>query len=222
MRSSAGREENAIVKPSDDTGLVCVIDDDVAIRASLDSLIRSVGLKVALFGSVQEFLANTPTQRPMCLVLDVRMPGTSGLELQAHNIKVGLTAPIIFITGHGDIQMSVRAIKAGALEFLPKPLEDQDLLDAVNEALRRDRERMAAEATERDLKTRLASLSPREREIMAEVTAGLLNKQIADRVGLSVITVKVHRGQVMRKMGARSLAALVRMADRLHLRSAAA
>ncbi len=198
-------------------GLVCVIDDDIAIREALQGLLRSVGLNVAPFDSVAAFLSAAPAERPRCLVLDVRMPGASGLDLQAEMVKTGLQTPIIFITGHGDIAMSVRAMKAGAVEFLPKPFRDQDLLDAIQEALRRDRELLATDASGAELKARFQTLTPREREIMAEVAGGLLNKQIAARVGLSEITVKVHRGQVMRKMGARSLAALVRMSDQLGL-----
>jgi FixJ family two-component response regulator len=194
---------------------VFVVDDDAAMRDSLRDLIRSVGLRVELFDSAQDFLRSERPDIPGCLVLDVRMPGQSGLDLQRRLNEAGAAIPIIFITGHGDVPMGVHAMKAGALEFLTKPFRDQDLLDAIQQALDRDcaarEERAATEAIYR----RFASLTSREREVMARVVGGLLNKQIAAELGTSENTVKTHRHQVMEKMGANSLPELVRMADRL-------
>jgi FixJ family two-component response regulator len=194
---------------------VFVVDDDAAMRDSLKDLIRSVGLRVELFTSAQDFLRSERPDVPGCLVLDVRMPGLSGLDLQRRLTEAGVSMPIIFISGHGDVPMTVRALKAGALEFLTKPFRDQDLLDAIQQALDRDcqtrDERAATEAVHR----RFASLTPREREVMAKVVAGLLNKEIAAELRTSETTVKTHRRQVMEKMGANSLPELVRMADRL-------
>jgi FixJ family two-component response regulator len=194
---------------------VFVVDDDAAMRDSLRDLIRSVGLRVELFDSAQDFLRSERPDIPGCLVLDVRMPGQSGLDLQRRLNDAGVAIPIIFITGHGDVAMGVQAMKAGALEFLTKPFRDQDLLDAIQHALDRDcaarEERAATEAIQR----RFASLTSREREVMARVVGGLLNKQIAAELGTSENTVKTHRYQVMEKMGANSLPELVRMADRL-------
>ena len=194
---------------------VFVVDDDAAMRDSLKDLIRSVGLRVELYASAQDFLRSERPDVPGCLVLDVRMPGLSGLDLQRRLTEAGVSMPIIFISGHGDVPMTVRALKAGALEFLTKPFRDQDLLDAIQQALDRDcqarDERAATEAVYR----RFASLTPREREVMAKVVAGLLNKEIAAELRTSETTVKTHRRQVMEKMGANSLPELVRMADRL-------
>lgn len=200
-----------------DSPTVIVVDDDLAIRESLEGLMRSVGLRVELFGSAQEFLSAKQPNGPACLVLDVRLPGRSGLEFQNELAGANIPLPIIFITGHGDIPMSVRAMKAGAVEFLTKPFRDQDLLDAIQHALERDRNRLETERSMSGLRERYASLTPREREVMALVVTGRLNKQIAADVGASEVTVKVHRSHVMQKMHADSLANLVRMADRLGL-----
>ncbi len=196
---------------------IIVVDDDLGVREALDSLLRSVGLSVLLFGSVQEFLAAKLPDAPCCLVLDVRLPGQSGLDLQDELSRADIRLPIIFITGHGDIPMTVWAMKAGAVEFLAKPFRDQDLLDAVRLGLAQDRTRRQEDAGEAELRRKFETLTPREREVLALVTTGRLNKQIAGEIGVSEITVKVHRGQAMRKMAARSLADLVRMADRLGL-----
>jgi FixJ family two-component response regulator len=200
-----------------ESGTVIVVDDDQSLREALERLLRSVGYDVILFGSAAEFRAAPRPPSPCCLVLDVRMPGRSGLDLQQEMTQSGDAPPIIFISGHGDIPMTVKAMKAGAVEFLPKPFRDQELLDAVAQALVRDAARQAEEAQIETLRARLASLTARERQVMAEVVKGLLNKQVAAVLGVSEITVKVHRGQVMRKMGASSMADLVRMADRLDL-----
>jgi FixJ family two-component response regulator len=195
--------------------IVCVVDDDQAVREALASLFRSVGLAVATFGSTADFLVRDNAASPGCLVLDVRLPGVSGLDFQSQLAAMENSLPIIFMTGHGDIPMSVRAMKAGALDFLAKPFRDQDMLDAVAAAIERDaasrRETHALSA----VRTAYASLTPREREVMRHVTAGLMNKQVGALLGLSEITVKIHRGNVMRKMGVRSLADLVRHAEAL-------
>jgi FixJ family two-component response regulator len=200
--------------------IVFVVDDDASLRDALRSLLRSVGLRVEVFGSAADFLKGRLPDAVSCLVLDLRLPGVSGLDFQAELAKAGIHIPIIFITGHGDIPMTVRAMKAGAVEFLTKPFRDQDLLDAVQVALERDRSRRAEDKAVHDLRTRFESLTPREQEVIGPVTAGLMNKQIAAELGVSEITVKVHRGNVMKKMGARSLADLVRMADALGIRHA--
>jgi FixJ family two-component response regulator len=197
--------------------IVFVVDDDAAMRQSLSNLIRSVGLRVEAFASAQEFLRSKRPDVPGCLVLDVRLPGLSGLDLQKRMAEADIEIPIIFITGHGDIPMTVRAMKAGAVEFLTKPFRDQDLLDAVQQALERDRTARAQREVIDELRARLESLTPREQQVMGLVVAGLLNKQIAGKLGTSETTVKVHRHQVMEKMGADSLAELVRMADRLKI-----
>jgi FixJ family two-component response regulator len=201
--------------------VVFVVDDDESIRQALGSLFRSVGLKVELFGSASEFLHSKLPDITSCLVLDVRLPGLSGLDFQTELARADIHIPIIFMTGHGDIPMTVRAMKAGAVEFLTKPFRDQDMLDAVQLALTRDRVRRENELSTSSLKAKFATLTEREREVMALVTSGLMNKQIAARIGVSEITVKVHRGNVTRKMGARSLAELVRMADSLGVRHTA-
>lgn len=195
--------------------IVFVIDDDPSMRASLESLLRSVGHAAQAFESTQEFLLGERPDAPGCLVLDVRLPGRSGLEFQRELARSGIELPIVFITGHGDIPMSVTAMKAGAIEFLTKPFRDQDFLDAVHRGLDLDRTRRAESAVLAELSERFGTLTPREREIMVLVAAGRLNKQIAAELRLSEITVKVHRAQVMRKMQAKSLPDLVRFADRL-------
>jgi FixJ family two-component response regulator len=205
--------------PSSETqSMVYIIDDDEAVRESLRSLFRSMGLQVEAFGATAPFLQCKKPDVPSCLVLDVRLPGVSGLDFQAEMTRANIQLPIIFITGHGDIPMSVRAMKAGAIEFLTKPVREQDLLDAVQSGLERDRMRRASDKSLSSLRAQYEQLTPREQEIIAYVTAGLMNKQIAAELGVSEITVKVHRGNLMRKMGARSLADLVRMADMLGVR----
>ncbi len=199
---------------------VFVVDDDVSVREALDSLFRSIGLHAKTFGSAAEFLQNKLPDTPSCLVLDVRLPGLSGLDFQTELAAAGLHIPIIFMTGHGDIPMTVKAMKAGAIEFLPKPFRDQDMLDAVQQALERDRERRERNSGLAKLKSNFDTLTPREQEVMGLVTAGLMNKQVAGEIGVSEITAKVHRGNIMRKMGAKSLAELVRMADALGVRRA--
>ncbi|MET4196596.1 response regulator transcription factor [Bradyrhizobium sp. LA6.12] len=197
------------------SSVVIIVDDDASIRASLDSLFRSVGLETRLFGSPAELLGGVMPDKPACIVLDVRLPGVSGLDLQGQLTRQGIRYPIIFMTGHGDIPMSVRAMKAGAVDFLSKPFRDQDMLDAVTAALERDAQRRAEAATKEDIRIQYESLTAREREVMGHVTAGLMNKQVAGLIGLSEITVKIHRGNVMRKMEVRSLADLVRKAEAL-------
>jgi RNA polymerase sigma factor (sigma-70 family) len=197
--------------------MVFVIDDDGSIRTALKSLIRSVGLDVETFASCQEFLRFDRPQVPSCLVLDIRLPRMSGLDFQLELLRANIFLPVIFITAHGDIPMSVRAMKAGAMEFLTKPFRDQDLLDAIQLSLEKDRVRREQESEVSELRGRLETLTPRERELISLVISGRPNKQIADAVGTSEVTVKVHRANLMRKMQAESLADLVRMAGRLDI-----
>ena len=202
---------------TDAEALVFVVDDDASLRASLQDLLESVGLRVAACASAQEFLHRPRPEGPSCLVLDVRLPGLSGLELQQRLAAGDLAMPIIFITGHGDIPMSVQAMKAGAVDFLPKPFRDQDLLDAIHQALARDRAAHEQRANMAALRRRFATLTPRQRDVMALMVAGRLTKQIAGELGTSEATVKTHRKQVMAKMRVDSLADLVRIADQLGL-----
>jgi len=192
-----------------------VVDDDPSVRRGLTNLFRSVDLRVEAFGSASELLQSKLPDVPSCLVLDIRLPGLSGLDFQIELAKVNIHMPIIFMTGHGDIPMTVRAMKAGAVDFLTKPFRDQDMLDAVTMAIARDRKRREDEKLILDLRALFETLTPREREMMALVTAGRMNKQIAAEIGLAEITVKIHRGHIMRKMAAKSLADLVRMAEAL-------
>ena len=202
--------------------LICVIDDDEEVRGSLDSLLRSVGFDVKTFAAPEDYLACPGADAASCLVLDVRLQGADGLEFQQALIESEAQVPVVLITGHGDIPMTVRGMKAGAVNFLPKPFEEEDMLAAVSEAVERDRRRRSAEQEGQDVRSRYAGLTPREREVMGLVTAGLMNKQVAGRLGLSEITVKIHRGNLMRKMQSQSLADLVRMAEQLGVREASA
>ena len=200
--------------PSEDS-VVFIVDDDPIVRGAIKSLLMSIGQQVQLFESASDLLQSSLPKVPGCLVLDIRLPGLSGLDLQAELASIGLPIPIIFITGHGDIPMSVKAMKAGAVDFLTKPFRDQDLLDAVTRALDRDRKRRKVEENTRDLRARYLTLTAREKQVMALVTEGLLNKQIAVKLEISLPTAKVHRGKVMRKLAARSLADLMIMAEAL-------
>jgi FixJ family two-component response regulator len=197
--------------------VVYVVDDDIDVREGLRSLLRSVSLGCEIFQSASEFLSRKPKDVESCLILDVRLPGSSGLDFQAELAAAHIDIPIIFITGHGDIPMTVRAMKAGAVEFLTKPLREQDLLDAVRVALQRDRERREQDKKLREIKTRFESLSERERQVLSLVTTGMLNKQMAGRMNLSEVTVKVHRHNLMNKMGAKSVPELVKMAETLRI-----
>jgi two-component system response regulator FixJ len=194
---------------------IFVVDDDTSVRTALKRLIKSVGFKVKDFDSAQAFLKNGPYDEPACLVLDVRMPGMSGIELQKQLTNIGLGMPIIFITGHGSIPMSVNAMKAGAVDFIEKPFEDQKLIDAINTAIEKNKKFIAEHAEIKDLQRRVDSLTPREKEVFTLVISGILNKQVAFDLGMSEKTVKVHRARVMEKMKAKSLANLVRMAERV-------
>lgn len=202
---------------SEQRPVVYLIDDDASIRAALEDLFASVDLQVHAFGSSREFLLHALADAPSCMVLDIRMPGQSGMEFHRQLLEAGLNLPTIFITGHGDIAMSVEAMKNGAIEFLTKPFRDQDLLDAIQHGIARDRERRQREAALAELRGRWATLTPGEQEVTRLVVQGLLNKQVAARLQLSEITVKVRRGQAMRKMKAGSLAELVRLAERIGL-----
>lgn len=198
--------------------IVYVIDDDAVMREALGSLFRSVDLQVKLFGSAPELLQGSVADKPSCLVLDIRLPGVSGLDFQVELAQAGIHIPIIFMTGHGDIPMSVKAMKAGAVDFLEKPFRHQEMLDAVARAIESDRKRREGQKTLSELQARFESLTPREREVMGWVTAGMMNKQVAGEMGVTEITVKIHRGHIMRKMQARSLPDLVRMAEALGIR----
>ena len=195
--------------------IVHVVDDDVSLRESLSLLLSTVGLDVRTYISVQEFLDAGAHDSPGCIILDVRLPGISGLDFQSRRDGFGIHLPIVLMTGHGDVPMSVRAMKAGAVDFLPKPFRDQDMIDAVTAAIERDQQRREQDNATADVRTRFASLSPREQQVMSLVTAGKMNKQVAFELGLSEITVKTYRGAVMEKMAAKSFADLVRMADAL-------
>src|SRR5262252_8165782 len=203
--------------PNDDDPIVLVVDDDSDVRDGLRALFQSVNLQSKVYGSAPEFFRSKLPNQVSCLILDVRLPGLSGLDFQTELAKVKINIPIIFITGHGDIPMSVKAMKAGAVEFLTKPFREQDLLDAVRAALDRDRTRRKSEEKIQDLRTRFEALSAREQEVMSLVASGLMNKQVAAEIGIVEVTVKVHRHNIMKKLGAKSLAELVRMADALGL-----
>jgi FixJ family two-component response regulator len=210
-RNLAGAEEPTVY----------VVDDDASVRDALGNLFRSVGLRVEVFGSAAEFLQRKLPDVASCLILDIRLPRLSGLDFQVELAKAGIHIPIIFMTGHGDIPMTVRAMKAGAVDFLTKPFRDQDMLDAVTAAIQRDRNSRNEANILSDLRARFGALTAREREVMALVTAGLMNKQVAAEIGIAEITVKIYRGQIMRKMAAKSLADLVKMAQALEIRRAA-
>ena len=217
MRTETKADSRWVVPMPDANPTVLVIDDDPDVRASVGRLLRSLGLDVQLFASIADFLGSDPPDGPTCLVLDVRLPGQSGLDLQRELAQAKRGVPIVFITGHGDIPMSVQAMKSGAIEFLTKPFRDQDLLDAIQLGLSRDRARRENEKSLAALRERFASLSPREREIVIQVARGRLSKQIAHDIGIAEATVKVHRSRAMQKMKAGSLPELGRMADRLKL-----
>ena len=212
-RPKAPLEPAAAVEP-----IVFIVEDDASMRRALSNLFQSVGLEVALFGSASDMLQSKLPDVASCLVLDVRLPGLSGLDFQAELAKTDIQIPIIFMTGHGDIPMSVKAMKSGAVDFLTKPFRDQDMLDAVTTAIERDRKRREADKVVATLQARVETLTPREREIFALVSSGLMNKQIAGELGLAEITVKIHRGHITKKMGAKSLAELIRMAETLGIR----
>jgi len=213
-----GRESPSVRGNSSNDSIVFVVDDDPIVRGAISSLLMSVGQQVQLFESATDLLQSSLPAIPSCMVLDIRLPGLSGLDLQALLANVGLPIPIIFITGHGDIPMSVKAMKAGAIDFLTKPFRDQDLLDAVTRALERDRKRRKDEKDSEDLRARYLTLTTREQQIMALVTNGLMNKQVASRLEISEVTAKIHRSRVMKKLGAKSLADLVVMAEALGVR----
>ena len=212
------RAEPSSPQGGGDQPIVFIVDDDASMRRALTNLFESVGLKVEAFGSAPQLLQAKPPEVPSCLVLDIRLPGASGFELQTNLAKENIHTPIIFITGHGDIPMTVRAMKSGAIDFLTKPVRDQDILDAVQAAIERDRKRRDFNKTVSSVRSRFESLTSRERDVLSLVTSGLMNKQVAAQLGLAEITVKIYRGQIMRKMGAKSLADLVRMSEALGIR----
>jgi FixJ family two-component response regulator len=220
-RPKSSQDSASTAEPTTEP-VVFIVDDDLSVRRSLTNLFRSVGLEAAAFGSAPEMLQSKLPDVASCLVLDVRLPGLSGLDLQAELTKANIHIPIIFITGHGDIPMTVRAMKSGAADFLTKPFRDQELLDAVVAAIERDRKRREVEKTVANLQSLFEGLSPRERDVLGLVADGLMNKQIAAELGLAEITVKIYRGHVMKKMGARSLAELIRMTETLGIRRAGA
>jgi FixJ family two-component response regulator len=205
--------DTAMPNQSSDRTIVHVVDDDVSMRGALEGLFDSVGLATRTYGAAGEFLAAPPADRPGCIVIDIRLPDMNGLDFQNQLTQMGVRLPVVMMTGHGDIPMSVRAMKGGAVDFLPKPFHDQDMLDAVMAAIERDRQRRAIDNDIAQLRQRFATLSPREQQVMLLVTSGKMNKQVAGDLGISEVTVKIHRGAAMRKMGARSLADLVRMAE---------
>jgi FixJ family two-component response regulator len=201
--------------PTSDRAVVHVVDDDASMRGALDGLFESVGLDTRVYAAAGEFLSTSLVDQPGCIVIDVRLPDMNGLDFQTQLIQLGVRLPVVMITGYGDIPMSVRAMKRGAVDFLPKPFRDQDMLDAVMAAVERDRRRRAVESDFSQMRQRFGTLTPREQQVMLLVTAGRMNKQVAGELGITEITVKVHRGAAMRKMGARTLADLVRMAEML-------
>jgi FixJ family two-component response regulator len=196
-----------------DRAVVHVVDDDASLRAALESLFESVGLATRTYGTARDFLNASVTDEPGCIIIDIRLPDANGLEFQAQLSQMGVRLPVVIISGYGDIPMSVRAMKRGAVDFIPKPFRDQDMLDAVIAAIERDRQRRTADSDVLQMRERFGTLSPREQQVMLLVTGGKMNKQVAGDLGISEVTVKIHRGAAMRKMGARSLADLVRMAD---------
>jgi FixJ family two-component response regulator len=206
-------------KPAESSAVIAIVDDDLSAREGLQSLVRSAGWRAETFASAQEFLARSGVETPSCLILDLQLPGLSGLDLQKRMAEADLEIPIVFLTGHGNIPASVQAMKAGAMEFLTKPVDEQDLLRAIQEAVDRDRRTRQQHAERRDLQDRYASLTAREREVMQQVISGLLNKQVAAELNITEFTVKIHRAHVMRKMRAASLADLVRMAESLGVHS---
>jgi FixJ family two-component response regulator len=199
--------------PTNEKAIVHIVDDDASLRGALEELFDSVGLGSQTYGAAHDFLGADLADRPGCIVIDIRLPDMNGLEFQAHLVDIGVRLPVVIMTGHGDIAMSVRAMKRGAVDFLPKPFQDQDMLDAVIAAIDRDRQRRAADREVSRVRQRFESLSAREQQVMLLVTAGKMNKQVAADLGISEITVKIHRGAAMRKMNARTLADLVRMAE---------
>lgn len=203
----------------DERATVHVVDDDASMRGALEALFDSVGLATETYAAARDFLATSPADQPGCMVIDIRLPDMNGLDFQARLVEVGTRLPVVMMTGHGDISMSVRAMKSGAVDFLSKPFKDQDMLDAVMAAIDRDRQRREADGDRSQMQQRFQTLSPRELQVMQLVTAGKMNKQVAGDLGISEITVKIHRGAAMRKMGARTLADLVRMAEAVKLRA---